>query len=250
MIRIVTLLSMFVFSVTVAKPQQKILVAAASDLRFALDSLKTDFESNHPGQIEIAYGSSGKLTQQIIHGAPFDIFFSADVAYPEQLAAEHRTGSPIYEYAKGRIVLWSRQLDPNKNQIRTVLDSSVVKIAVANPTHAPYGKSAVEALQHYGLWEMAKPRLVYGENISQTAQFITSGAAEIGFIALSLALSPPMQKSGGKYYLIPEESHAPLIQGAVITQHGKANVLAHAFLGFVKSDRANHILTHFGFTMP
>lgn len=250
MIRIITLTALSLLSATVAKSQQKILVAAASDLRFALDSLKSAFESTNEGQVEISYGSSGKLTEQIIHGAPFDIFFSADVAYPEQLEKEHQTASPVYRYAKGRIVLWSKRLDPNAEKIRAVLDPSVVKIAIANPTHAPYGKRAVEALEHYKLWEMARPRLVYGENISQTAQFITTGAADIGFIALSLALSPAMQKDGGKYYLIPEESHEPLIQGAVITQHGKEKRLANAFFNFVRTDRAISILTHFGFTKP
>ncbi|HET7180498.1 MAG TPA: molybdate ABC transporter substrate-binding protein [Chryseosolibacter sp.] len=250
MMRIFTLVGLLVVSATVAWPQQKILVAAASDLRFALDSLTSAFESSNDAKVEISYGSSGKLAQQIVHGAPFDVFFSADIAYPEQLETEHKTGSAIYPYARGRIVLWSRQLDPNVRQIQTVVDPSVVKIAIANPMHAPYGKRAIEALQYYRLWKTVKARAVYGENISQTAQFVTSGAADAGFIALSLALSPPMQKEGGKYYLIPEESHAPLIQAAVITQHGKANALARAFLDFVKSDRANHILSHFGFTKP
>lgn len=250
MTRIITIVALFFIAATTTKAQEKVLIAAASDLRFALDSLKAAFEAGNEGEVEVSYGSSGKLTEQIIHGAPFDIFFSADIAYPERLEKEHKTGSEIYPYAKGRIVLWSKSLDPAEKEIRTLLDASVVKIAVANPTHAPYGKRAMETLAYYRLSEIVKPKLVYGENISQTAQFITAGAADIGFIALSLALSPAMQNDGGKYYLIPEACHEPLIQAAVITRHGQKNRVAKAFFSFVSTDRALSILKHFGFTRP
>ena len=124
------------------------------------------------------------------------------------------------------------------------------KIAIANPAHAPYGKRAEESLIYYKILESIKGKLVYGENISQTAQFITTGAADIGIVALSLALSPNMQKEGGKYFLIPESSHKPLEQGAVITRHGMENGLAKEFIDFIKGKTANEILIHFGFTKP
>ncbi|HTF30731.1 MAG TPA: molybdate ABC transporter substrate-binding protein, partial [Flavitalea sp.] len=187
------LLILLFFSFKPTGAQDRILIAAASDLKFAMDSVIKIFEANNKGKIEITYGSSGKLTEQIINGAPFHIFFSADISYPERLKEKNKTASDIYRYGRGRIVLWSKKLDAEKDQTRSLLDPAVVKIAIANPTHAPYGKRAVESLEFYKLMETIKPKLVYGENISQTAQFITAGAAEIGIIALSLALSPAMK---------------------------------------------------------
>jgi molybdate transport system substrate-binding protein len=234
-----------------AQPQTgTIRIAAASDLKFAMDSIIRTFSQTHPGKIETTFGSSGKLSEQIIHGAPFDIFFSADISYPERLRVEKKTASGIYPYAKGRIVLWSAKIDPYEKQMATLNDPAIVKIAIANPMHAPYGKRAVEALQHYNLYDTVKPKLVFGENISQTAQFIASGAADIGIIALSLALSPNMIREKGNYFLIPEDSHNPLIQGAVITQHGKGNKLALSFFDFVKTDIAISILKFYGFSRP
>jgi molybdate transport system substrate-binding protein len=234
----------------IANAQDKILIAAASDLKFAMDSVISAFSRTHSGKVEITYGSSGKLSEQIINGAPFDIFFSADISYPEKLKRESKTSSDIYPYAKGRIVIWSRKLDPRQKEIKSLLDPSLNKIAVANPTHAPYGKRAIESLEYYKILEAVKPKLVYGENISQTAQFISTGAADIGIIALSLALSPNMKNENGKYFLIPEESHNPLIQGAVITIHGKERKLAISFFEFMKTDKAISILKHYGFARP
>jgi molybdate transport system substrate-binding protein len=234
----------------VVNAQEKILIAAASDLKFAMDSVIAAFGKNNTGNVEITYGSSGKLTEQIINDAPFDIFFSADISYPEKLRREDKTASDIYQYAKGRIVIWSRKLDSRKKQMKSLLDPSVHKIAVANPAHAPYGKRAMESLGYYKILEAVKPKLVYGENISQTAQFVSTGAADAGIIALSLALSPNMKNEEGKYFVIPEESHQPLIQGAVVTGHGKGNKLANSFFEFVKTDKAISILKHYGFTQP
>jgi molybdate transport system substrate-binding protein len=233
-----------------AQSQKKILIAAASDLKFALDSVVTAYKTSNVGDIEVTYGSSGKLSQQIMNGAPFDIFFSADISYPDQLVKDGKTSSEIYRYAKGRVVIWSKKLDPNKDGMKSLLHPLVKKIAIANPAHAPYGKRAVEALQHYKLFESLKPELVYGENISQTAQFISTGAADIGIIALSLAVSPNMKSENGKYFIIPEESHQPLVQGAVITSSGKDNKVAQSFFSFLKSKQATSILESFGFSQP
>jgi molybdate transport system substrate-binding protein len=230
--------------------QDKILVAAASDLKFAMDSVNKVFAATTGGMVEITYGSSGKLSEQIIHGAPFHIFFSADISYPEQIKKENKTSSDIYQYAKGRIVIWSKKVDPNQKQMRSLVDPAIKKIAVANPMHAPYGKRAIESLDYYKLTDAVKPNLVYGENISQAAQFVATGAADIGIIALSLALSPNMQSENGKYYLIPEMSHQPLNQGAVITSYGKTSKLAKSFFEFMKSEKAIAILKHYGFSRP
>ncbi len=230
--------------------QEKILIAAASDLKFALDSVVNVFTKTNEGKIAITYGSSGKLTEQIINGAPFHIFFSADRVYPERLENQRKTSSAIHNYATGRIVIWSKKVDPTKNQMKSLLDPGVKKISIAHPLQAPYGKRAIETLEYYGLSEAVRSNLVYGENISQTAQFVSTGAADIGIIALSLALSPNMKNDTGKYFLIPEASHEPLIQAAVITAHGKGNNLTASFFKYIGSDEAIGILEHFGFKRP
>ena len=236
------------FSFSIA--QNKVLIAAASDLKFTLDSLLHAFAKNNNGKIDVTYGSSGKLTEQIINGAPFDIFFSADILYPERLKQQKKTSSEIHHYATGRLVLWSKKIDPQKKGMQALLDPGVKKIAIANPLHAPYGKRAVESLEFYKLSQSINSKLVYGENISQTAQFVSTGAADIGILALSLALSPNMKREHGKYFLIPEKSHQQLIQGVVITAHGKENKFANTFFEFLKTKEAIAILTHYGFSNP
>ena len=170
--------------------QRRILVAAASDLKFALDSVAAVFRKKHSGTVEITYGSSGKLFEQISNGAPFDVFFSADIEYPNKLKEKDLTASDIYIYGVGRIVVWSKKIDVAKEGMNSLRSPGVKKIAIANPLHAPYGKRAEEALKFYKMHEAVKTKLVLGDNISQTAQFVTTGAADIGIVAYSLALSP------------------------------------------------------------
>ncbi len=227
--------------------QGKILVAAASDLKFALDSVASVFRKKNSGTVEITYGSSGKLFEQISNGAPFDIFFSADIEYPNKLKEKGLTASDIYIYGVGRIVVWSKKIDVEKEEMNSLLSPGVKKIAIANPLHAPYGKRAEEALKFYKMHDAVKTKLVLGENISQTAQFVTTGAADIGIVAYSLALSPNMKKENGKFYLIPENAHQRLEQAVVITKQGKANDFAQTFLSFVKSNEAKQVLSYFGF---
>jgi molybdate transport system substrate-binding protein len=248
--RIPFVIFLVIMSLQSSRAQERILIAAASDLKFALDSLVHAFSETHDGKIAVTYGSSGKLTEQIMNGAPFSIFFSADRVYPERLENGKKTSSDIYDYAIGRIVIWSKKVDPTKNEINSLLDPGVKKIAIANPMHAPYGKRAIETLEYYELSEAIKSNLVYGENISQAAQFASTGAADVGIIALSLALSPNMKNETGKYFLIPEESHQPLVQAAVITTHGKGNRLAAAFFEYIKSEEAVDVLRRFGFSRP
>jgi molybdate transport system substrate-binding protein len=239
----------FVFYSNGQQPD-RILVAAASDLKFALDSVAKTFKAIHPGTVDITYGSSGKLSEQILNGAPFDLFFSADITYPNQLKEKGFASSEVYPYAIGRIVLWSKKIDPRKEEMKSLLDPFIKKVAIANPVHAPYGKRAEEALRYYKMLDNIKGQLVYGENISQTAQYVTSGAADIGIIALSLALSPNMKREGGKYFVIPEISHEPLLQGFVVTSRARGNELAVTFQQFVRGDKGNAILRYFGFTKP
>lgn len=225
-----------------------ILIAAASDLKFALDSVIASFRKSNPvADIDVTYGSSGKLYEQISQTAPFDLYFSADIEYPMNLQKKGITGSDVFHYGRGRIVIWSRKTDPNTLGIKSLEDKSIVKIAIANPGHAPYGRRAEEALKHYNLYESLKSKLVFGENISQTAQFVTTGAADIGIVALSLAMSPTMKKQNGRYYLIPETSHKPLDQGFVILKRAEKNPLALKFKDFVRSEDARKIMRYFGF---
>jgi molybdate transport system substrate-binding protein len=226
-------------------------IAAAADLRFAMDSLVTIFcRDNSDVRIKVTYGSSGNFFEQIRNGAPFDLFFSADVDYPRQLEAQHLAASTIHLYGKGQLVVWSRMLDPNAEKMNTLLNVAVKKIAIANPAHAPYGKRAEESLHYYNLYDKVKDKLVIGENIAQTAQYAQSGAAEVGIIALSLALSPALEQSGGKYWLIPAEAHQPLLQGFILLPHSKDNDGAARFAVFCGAEKAAAILHGFGFAKP
>ncbi len=228
---------------------QKVSIAAASDLKFALDSIISVYQIQHPSEkIQVTYGSSGKFFEQIQYDAPFDLYFSADVSYPKKLKDQELTISEVKTYGIGRIVIWSKKINPTIEKMNSLLNPNLNKIAIANPDHAPYGEKAKESMMYYKIYDKVKNKLVYGENISQTAQFVQLGAADIGIVALSLALSPPMKKAGGKYYVIPEESHKPLEQGYVILKQAKDNTNALKFYNFVASSTAIAILTHYGFT--
>jgi molybdate transport system substrate-binding protein len=224
-----------------------IRIAAASDMKFALDSIVNIFQRIANAKVQVTYGSSGKLSEQISNGAPFDIFFSADIAYAESLATNgFAIGEPEL-YATGRIVLWSKIVDPSAPELRGLLSPWVKHIAIANPQHAPYGQRAVEAMRYYQVYDKVKGKLVYGENISQASQYLYSGAAEIGIIALSLAKSPPMLKQGGRYYLIPAEAHHSLKQAFVMLKPSAANGDATIFKDFLRTSNSKAILAHYGF---
>lgn len=240
----------FLLAAAPGSAQQKLLIAAASDLRFALDSLISVFHHHaENAKVVVSYGSSGKLTEQILQGAPFDILLAADIAFPKILEKNKKSGSAIYAYGKGHLVVWTLKSDLIEGDMNALANPAVARVAIANPQHAPYGQRAIEALTYYGLLERVNPKLVYGENVSQTAQFVSSGAADIGIVALSFVRSTALANTGS-YFVIPEKSHKPLIQGAVITQSGKNNPLAYAFFHFLGEERAISILEHFGFEKP
>ena len=249
-------ISLLSISFTLTQPtfgqgkESPIRIAAASDLKFALDSIISVFQQQNAATIQPIYGSSGKLFEQILNGAPFDIYLSADIRYPEELSEKGHAASEVYPYGVGRLVLWSRKINTGEKGIQALNDPSIKKIAIANPRHAPYGQRAQETLMHYNLFETIEKQLVFGENISQTAQFVTTGAADIGIIALSLALSPTMNRYTSSYYLIPETSHQPLIQGGVITKFGSGKNPVNLFFEFLKSETSVAILQEYGFTKP
>jgi molybdate transport system substrate-binding protein len=231
---------------------QSVRVAAASDLQFAMDDLTFRYQKQTDQKISITYGSSGNFYAQIQSGAPFDIFFSADILYVQKLI-ESRLADPnsLSIYARGQIVLWApadARLNLSQDGFAALRDSRVQKIAVANPDHAPYGRAAIDALQRAGLYDGLKSKLVYGENISQAAQFTQSRSAQVGILALSLALSPNM-KSGDRW-LIPSDLYTPLDQAAVVLNSSTSKTAARAFLEFVKSAAGREILSQHGFTLP
>jgi len=231
---------------------QEIRVAAAADLQFAMQDLAAQFEQRTRTKVDVSYGSSGNFFSQLQNGAPFDLFFSADIEYPRKLKsvgiAEPGT---LYEYAIGRIAIWmpgNTQVDLARQGWKALLDASVQKIAIANPEHAPYGRAAVAAMQKAGVYEQVKAKLVYGENISQAGQFVQSGNAQAGIVAMSLAVSPGMK--AGKSWEIPAEMHPPIEQGAVVLKNAKNKSGALTFLQFVKSEAGRAMLAKYGFTLP
>jgi molybdate transport system substrate-binding protein len=229
---------------------QKITVAAAADLKFAMDEIVATFKKTNPAdEVEVVYGSSGKFQTQIQQGAPYDLFFSADIAFPRALARAGFAASAVKSYALGRIVLWSASLDASKMTLASLTDPKIAHIAIANPAHAPYGKRAEEALRAVGLWDKLAPKIVYGENIAQTAQFVETGNAEVGIIALALAVNPELAGKGG-YWLIPDTLHAPLEQGYVITQRAAGNALAKRFADYIDGTAARAVMTRYGFVLP
>ena len=228
----------------------KITIAAAADLKFAMDEIVVQFKKAHPqDSVETIYGSSGKFHTQIQQGAPFDLFFSADIAFPQALATAGLAASSAKPWAVGRIVLWSGSRDASKMTLADLAGPSVRKIAIANPKHAPYGKRAEEALRSAGLWDKLESRLVYGENIAQTAQFVQTGNADVGIIALSLALNQELA-SKGAYLLIDDKLHQPLEQGYIITKRAADNPLARRFADFMDSKDARATMARYGFVLP
>ncbi|MEF3193932.1 MAG: molybdate ABC transporter substrate-binding protein [Halothiobacillaceae bacterium] len=225
-------------------------IAAAADLKYAFNEIKAQFEKKHPEhKLEIIMGSSGKFTQQIENGAPYDVFFSADVNFPKKLVASGKAIEPVTTYAFGRVVLWSPKVDASKLTLADLTKPEFRKIAIAAPDHAPYGQRAKEALEHAKVWDKIENKIVYGENISHTAQLIDTQAAEIGIIALSLALNDKLKSKGG-YYLIPGDYHKPLEQAYVVTKHGENNKAALAFAEFMRTEDARKIMRHYGFVLP
>lgn len=228
---------------------ERLTIAAASDLRYALTDIVALYKKDHPeGGVEVIFGSSGKMTSQIMNGAPYDVFFSADIAYPEKLHAAGFTMSKPAIYALGRIVLWSHKRDASQLKLKNLLDKSIKRIAIANPVHAPYGVRAKEVLQAAGLWDVVQHKLVFGENIARTAQMIESEAADVGIIALSLALFPDLARHG--YTLIDDHLHDPLTQAYVITQYGADNKAAQAFVRFMETKPIHAIMKQYGFSFP
>jgi molybdate transport system substrate-binding protein len=227
-------------------------IAAAADLTYAFKDVTARFEKQTGNKTRLTYGSSGNFFSQIQNGAPFDLFFSADISFPQKLETAGLTEpGTIYDYAKGQIVIWvpnASKLDLSKG-LPVLMDPAIRKIAIANPLHAPYGSAAVAAMKHEGIYDQVKSKFVMGENISQTAQFVQSGNADVGIVALSLALAPAM-KTTGRYVLIPPTDYPPLIQAAVILKSSANKELAKQFLNFLKEPGTVALMEQYGFVVP
>jgi molybdate transport system substrate-binding protein len=228
---------------------QEITVAAAADLQFAMQDVAARYQKEVGKTVKVIYGSSGNFYQQIQNGAPFDVFFSANLDYAKKLedAGLAEPGS-FYPYAKGKIVIWVRnesKLDLNSG-MKVFLNPSVKKIAVANPLHAPYGQAAVAAMQKENIYDQVKDKFVLGENISQTASFVVSGSADVGVVALALALSPNM-KDKGRYVEVPAGEYPPIEQACVVLASSKNKEAAKQFLLFVRTAAIGDVLRSYGF---
>jgi molybdate transport system substrate-binding protein len=245
-------LALCTFAARAVEPQ-KLTVAAAADLRFALDELAGQFRAAHPAvDLAITYGSSGNFFAQIQNGAPFDVFLSADADYPRRLiAAGLASKDSLFLYGVGRIVVWvpaNSPLDPAALGIRVLEAASVHHIAIANPQHAPYGRAAEAALRSLGVYDRVSPKLVLGENIAQAFEFVESGAAEAGIVALSLALAPAA-RGHGRYWEVPLDAYPKIEQGGVILSRAPAGPAAE-FRAFLLSAEGRRMLRQYGFAAP
>ncbi|MFN7977465.1 MAG: molybdate ABC transporter substrate-binding protein [Vicinamibacterales bacterium] len=228
-------------------------IAAAADLNAALTEIAGQFQRETGQRVDLVFGSSGTLTRQILDGAPFEMFLSADEAFVETLTKAGRTRDDGALYAVGRIVLFApagSPLDPTGglDALGRLLDvGQVRRFAIANPEHAPYGRAAEAALKKHGLWTAVQPHLVLGENVAQAAQFATTGNAVGGIVAYSLVLTPAVG-SRGRYALIPDADHAPLRQRMVVLK--RAGPVASRFYEYLQQPAARAVLERFGFGLP
>lgn len=231
---------------TAAATTPEITVAAASDLRPALEELGARFEEETGTAVTFSFGSSGQLREQIINGAPFDLFASANVEFVDEVIDAGRgVTSTKADYADGRIVLWAPDGVDLPASIEALTDATVRRIAIANPEHAPYGRAAKEALESAGIYDDVVDRLVFGENISDTFQIARSGNADVGIVAVSLAIA-----DGSDYTPIPAGLHEPLQQALVVTSTGARGDAAASFAEFIGSPRGRDVMVRYGFVLP
>ena len=230
----------------------RVRVAAAADLNAALGDLITKFGASHDVDVAVSYGSSGTFYAQLLNQAPFDVFLSADVAYPNQLAAKGLTlPQSEFTYAFGRLVLWapaSSKLDLEHDGLQALTNASIAHIAIANPEHAPYGRAAVAAMKAAGVYDRVQPKLVFGENVAQAMQFVQSGAADAGIVAMSLALAPGVKDQGRRFDIPAATSR--LEQGGTILKWAADVDAARALRGFLLSADGQAILKQYGFSLP
>jgi molybdate transport system substrate-binding protein len=250
-ISILCLLALLFCARQASAEEKSVMVAVAANVKYAFEALSTAFTSETGITVKNATSSSGKLTAQITHGAPFDLFLSADMKYPEKLYQDGLAVTKPKIYANGTLVLWTmKEIDLSKG-IVAMSSSNITKIALANPKLAPYGAEAVRAMEYYKLDAAIKPKLIYGESISQVNQYIDSKSVDAGFTAKSVVVSPLLEGKGN-WIALPKESYQPIQQGMVILRHGQSenNHATRKFYEFMSSAKAQAILIKFGYTLP
>jgi molybdate transport system substrate-binding protein len=231
---------------------EHVAVAAAANLVYVLEPLNVEFAMGNPGvDVRSEIGASGSLVAQISNGAPYDVFLSADMEYPKKLVqAGGAEASSLVTFAVGKLALWTMRPGLDVSSVESVVrNPAVVKLAIANPSLAPYGRAAEGVLAKLGLTDVAKSKLVFGENITQTAQYVSSGNADAGFVALSLILSPNL-KDKGRWLEISPGLYDPIAQGGVLTTRGAANPAARRYLAFLTTPAARKVFAQFGYGPP
>ena len=249
--RIFFIISVFICALQLTAFAGDITVAGAANVQFILDDLKAEFTKETGIDVKTVIGSSGKLTTQAENGAPFDVFLSADVKYPAKLYKDGFSSKAPKVYAYGVLVLWTmKDMDLSKG-VEALSDTGIRKIAIANPELAPYGRQAVNSLKFYKLYDQLQRKLVLGESISQANQFITTGAADIGFTAKSVVVASNM-KDKGKWVEVDPLSYEPIAQGAIVLRYGDQNNAkeAHEFYDFLFSAPARGIFKKYGYNLP
>ena len=233
-------------------PPPVVRVAAAADLKFALDAAIARLQSRQPSmRVEVVYGSSGSMHAQLRQRAPYDVYLSADVEYPRDLVSKGVGASrDVFIYATGRLVVWvpaASTLPVERDGLRALDRAN--RIAIANPRHAPYGRAAEEALRRAGVWERVRGSVVLGENVAQAAQFVQSGAADAAIIAKSLAVAPALA-ANGRFADVPADMHPPLVQGGLILPWARSRAAAEQLRDFLLGSEGRELLTAFGFDPP
>ncbi len=244
--------SLIVFSACSSNKQQTLTIAAAANTQYAMGEIKTAFETQFGQEITLIFGSSGKLTAQILESAPYDVFISADLKYPQSIYDQGFAVGDPGVYAQGALVLWT--LNPNLTPdagLEVLLSEKVKKIAMANPQTAPYGVATEELLRNVGIYDQVARKLVFGESISQTNQYLTTHAAEIGFTAKSVVLSKELQGKG-QWIDLDLNQYRAIDQGVVLLKKGveRHGALAKQFYEFLFSDTARKIFEKYGYLMP
>ena len=232
---------------SISMQAQTVKVAAAANLRFVFDEISASYKKANPrADIAATFGSTGALSQQIVNGADFNVFMAADDVVPAKLKSQGFVSGEVKTYAFGKLVLWSNTIDVSKG-LSVLTDPSVKRIAIAKPDLAPYGDRAIECLNSAGLFEKVKDKIVYADNISQTAQFAQTGNAEVGFLAYSLTLTPEMK---GSDFVIDSGSYKPVAQAMAIIKGWKANQEAVRFMKYVLSSECKPIFEKYGYIIP
>jgi molybdate transport system substrate-binding protein len=232
---------------TGAASAEDVQVAVAANFSAPMQAIAAAFEKDTGHKAQLAFGASGKFYAQIKNGAPFQVFLSADAEKPARLEQEGMAvAGTRFTYAIGQLALWSAKEGVVDSRGEVLKKGNYAHLAIANPKLAPYGAAAIEVLKHLGLLESVQPRLVQGENIAQTYQFVASGNAELGFVALSQVMKDG-KLAEGSAWIVPASLHAPIRQDAVMLANGRGNPAASALLAYLKSDKAKAVIRAYGY---